>query len=164
MSDVQWFYEAAGTRLGPVSDEEMKRLVRSNTVGYGTAVWRQGFADWVLCEQSELKEQLVATPPPLKKEALLDVWLWLVALTPLHVLFYGPRVPSPGLMITFMLTIAFCALDIRQVRKAGYKAPSIWWSLLYPVYLFRRARAVKAEQWPFITWLVLFLGPALLFG
>lgn len=169
MSEVQWFYEAGGTRVGPVSDEEMKNLVRANTVGFGTAVWRQGFADWVRCEQSELKEQMTATPPPLKKEALSDVWLWLLTLVPLQaivaepILYIQPRLLSLLMASILFTSIIFCALDIREVRRAGYKAPSIWWLVFTPIYLFKRSRAVKAEQWPFIVSIALIFWPPFLF-
>lgn len=162
MTDVQWFYDDGGSRKGPLSDGEMKDLVRANKIGYGTSVWRNGLADWMPCEQSELKETLASVPPPLKRGAILDFWLWLLAISPLGWLLIDTTEVSGWFVLGWIVNITLCALDARQIKAAGYPAPIMWWSLLIPGYLFKRSRLVRGNQAPLIVWLVLFIAPAFL--
>jgi len=54
MSD--WHYEHKGQALGPVTIEEMNRLIRKRTVRGETLVWRDGMGDWLPARDTELAE------------------------------------------------------------------------------------------------------------
>lgn len=43
---MEWFYSFNGQQTGPVSDEELERLVTAGVVTPDTLVWRDGWADW----------------------------------------------------------------------------------------------------------------------
>jgi GYF domain 2 len=43
----EWWYEASGQRLGPITVDELKKLVESGQVGENTRVWKKGMGDWV---------------------------------------------------------------------------------------------------------------------
>ncbi len=43
---MKWFYAHNGSRLGPVSDQELSALAASGTLGPESLVWKDGMADW----------------------------------------------------------------------------------------------------------------------
>ena len=47
---MQWYYAANGQSVGPVSDEEIQKLVFSGTINGQTLVWHEGMTDWVKYE------------------------------------------------------------------------------------------------------------------
>lgn len=159
MSQVQWFYEENGSRVGPVTEEAIKDLLQGRRIGHGTLVWRSGLPEWVAVEASELNEELVATPPPLDKKHISGLWVWLLACSPLLWLYVPERSELGASLVIGVLGIFLCALDIRKIRRAGYKAPSIWWSLFIPGYFFVRSQVLKLNYAPLIVWLVLIVLP-----
>lgn len=44
---TDWFYAAGDTRLGPVSEDDLKRLATDGKLKPGDLVWRDGMPDWV---------------------------------------------------------------------------------------------------------------------
>lgn len=44
---MQWYYALNGQRLGPVSQDELAKLVADGVVRGDTLVWSQGMAEWV---------------------------------------------------------------------------------------------------------------------
>ncbi|MQU41155.1 DUF4339 domain-containing protein [Pseudomonas helleri] len=162
MIKARWFYEEHGSRVGPVAEEEIKGLLRSGKIGYGALVWREGAPDWVSVEKSELKGELSATPPPLARERISDMWIWLVALTPILFLVAEPRTFWACITIAWLMTIFFCAMDIINIRKAGHKSPSIWWTFFFPFvlgYLFIRSQRLKKNQAPLLVWIAIQVLP-----
>ena len=50
---------------------------------------------------------------------------------------------------SFGATIAFCQIDVKQLRAAGYSnPPSAWWCLFSPVYLWKRG-TLTGDRRPF---------------
>lgn len=43
---MNWFYAEAGQQRGPVSEEQLHELVRSEKIHPTTLVWREGMANW----------------------------------------------------------------------------------------------------------------------
>lgn len=43
---IAWYYSKDGQQNGPVSQEELVRLVGTGSVGAGDLVWREGMTDW----------------------------------------------------------------------------------------------------------------------
>jgi hypothetical protein len=57
--------------------------------------------------------------------------------------------------LTLFVTAAFVLADRQRLRRFGVAAggmPSAWWSLLPPVYLWRRAAALGGSRAPFWAW------------
>lgn len=52
--------------------------------------------------------------------------------------------------------IALCVLDERRLKATGREAPSSWWCLLIPVYLWKRARLLKQSKKIFWCWVAAF--------
>lgn len=43
---MNWYYAHNGSQQGPVSEQELSRLMMSGTLSASTLVWREGLADW----------------------------------------------------------------------------------------------------------------------
>ena len=43
---IHWYYADAGIQTGPLSDEEMRALVRKGKITRDTLVWHSGLSDW----------------------------------------------------------------------------------------------------------------------
>lgn len=43
----QWYYRSGGNKFGPVSPQQLKRLVQEGRIQAATLVWREGIGDWV---------------------------------------------------------------------------------------------------------------------
>lgn len=43
---MEWYYVHAGQRVGPISQEELDRLIQSGATSVDALVWRAGMADW----------------------------------------------------------------------------------------------------------------------
>ena len=50
----EWFYEQGGTQQGPVSGETIRGMVSSGIIPQDGLVWKEGLADWIPFEKTEL--------------------------------------------------------------------------------------------------------------
>ena len=174
--EQKWFYEDKKQRHGPVSFDEMKKLINSGTIGYGNMVWTNGYPDWVKIENSELKGVLSETaPPPLKGDSVSNAMVWIIAVLPLagefvRAFVLGAMYPNnfefnqavaKGELwyITFLLNIVFCIADRFALKKAAINVDKIiiWAFFLIPVYLFKRARYLHQNLAYFWVWIVCFV-------
>jgi len=173
-NETQWFVEAGGQRTGPFPESQMIGLIRNAQLSYGTAVWRKGFADWTLIEQTELATHLNAlAPPPLSGNRISNTVVWFLAFAPLIGLFLETviadamypfeRKLNPNAhandfwFVTVLLNVGLSFLDERRLRKAGCNTQQFkGWVWLVPVYLYQRAKAAKQNLAYFIVWLVCF--------
>lgn len=66
---MQWYYSTGGQRLGPVTHEEMERLIQAGTVTDEALLWRKGMGQWkTLREITSLNPALFGEgPPPLPR-------------------------------------------------------------------------------------------------
>ncbi len=64
--NADWFYSVGDTRQGPVTEDDLKRLVAAGRLRPSDLVWRDGMPDWV-----EARTVPVLFPPP-KVEPLQD--------------------------------------------------------------------------------------------
>jgi len=46
-----WFYETAGQATGPVTESEIRRLLRAGRIGGQTLLWTAGLDEWTLARQ-----------------------------------------------------------------------------------------------------------------
>lgn len=158
MNEAQWFYEDRGARIGPVVEAEIKALLRSRKIGHGTLVWHTGMSDWVTVETSELKEELSSRPPPLARDRVSELWVWLIAASPIIWLLVDPTAINGGVAAYWFAVIILCAIDQNKLRSAGYQPTSMWWSLFLPGYFYFRSRVLKASQAPLIVWTLINVG------
>ena len=49
---MNWYYEKAGQRQGPVPDAELDRLIASGEINAATLVWSEGMANWTALAQA----------------------------------------------------------------------------------------------------------------
>lgn len=59
-----WYYTLNNQQVGPVDEEEIKKLVAAGTITQKTMVWTTGMAAWQLIGQTPLASLLGAVPPP----------------------------------------------------------------------------------------------------
>ncbi len=85
-SSIEWFYEERGKERGPVGAEVMADLIRNGTLRHATRVWRRGLSGWIPLMESELGRHLDG-PPPLTTTAPKSIWTWLLATSPIVVVF-----------------------------------------------------------------------------
>ena len=62
MTEVLWYYEDAGTQIGPVSPDAIAEAIRSGRLARGSRVWRVGLSGWQHWES--LPELSIHAPPP----------------------------------------------------------------------------------------------------
>jgi GYF domain 2 len=64
-----WWYFSDGERKGPVSDDDLQRLLISGTITSSSLVWKTGMAGWQPAAQVEgLAPMLASLPPELPPE------------------------------------------------------------------------------------------------
>lgn len=61
---MQWYYVEQEVRIGPVSSEEMQRLIAAGRIGPESHVWRSGLQGWELASQHFGFPQAGAGQPP----------------------------------------------------------------------------------------------------
>jgi len=191
-----WYYSLDGKRIGPVTDDCMKRLLVNGTLSNETLVWREGFENWLPIGQTVLK-QIVKTPPPLSGSAVNNGLVWTLAFFPIwgeillqFIVKEAPKIAqdiAPNsfldamdlngllnaihsfnlwviLIFWFGLNTVFCAIDEHILKKAGHDTKKLGgWLWLVPVYLFKRAKALKQSLGYFITWCVCCLVSGFIF-
>lgn len=171
---ASWFYENNGERKGGISEPELVKLIKAGVISHGTAVWEKGFPDWMCIENTELRQYLDnIAPPPLSGIHVNNSVVWVLAFAPVIGLcleyfvagvMYGNSYQAESAaangnfwFITLILNIALCFWDEKRLEKAGIKTESfkgLTW--LVPVYLYKRAQALKQNLAYFIVWVVCF--------
>lgn len=97
-----WYYTLNNQQVGPVEEEEIKKLVEAGTVTNATLVWTSGMANWATIGKTPLASYLgdvppapeaPAGPPPLAyvdpEVALVNklfMWFWISLI---GILFFG---------------------------------------------------------------------------
>lgn len=56
-----WYYAREGRQLGPVEEDELRRLVMAGSVRGSDYVWTDGMADW---QPADRVPGLIVAPPP----------------------------------------------------------------------------------------------------
>jgi hypothetical protein len=162
----QWFYAEGGARNGPVSSDELSALLRSGRIDDTTAVWRQGFADWMPLRNSGAS-CVQGLPPSLKAKDINNWWVWLLALGPMFAWLITSNIDGlrPGSsafqglgLLMFIYNTVISACDERALKKAGHKTTQVWIGALFvPVYLFIRASRVRQTPWYGWVWILFFI-------
>ena len=162
---LAWHYEEDGTKIGPISSSKMRQFAKNNNTIYRfTKVWRDGMSEWKKAEETELV-QYFDGPPPLTGDAVNNTFVWILAFAPIIgsniEAFLGgvfSNDPNKFWIITIVLNIMLSLLDERKLNAAGHntRALGLGSAWLVPVYLFKRAKALKHNLAYFIVWLVSF--------
>lgn len=160
---VNLHYTLKGKRIGPISDSDLKSLVAAGTVDNETMVWKEGFNDWVPLGHTTLKI-VHSGPPPLSGASIGNGLVWFVAFAPVVGVFlqyfFGEIFemdPAALWFITLILNIGFCYIDEGRLKNAGHDVTNFGgWAILVPVYLFKRAKALKQPLAYFIVWMAMF--------
>ena len=143
----------------------MKQFAKNNhTIYRFTKVWRDGMSEWKKAEETELV-QYFDGPPPLTGDAVNNTIVWILAFAPIIginiesflVAIFNTR-SNKFWMITIALNIVLSLLDERKLNAAGHntRALGLGSAWLIPVYLFKRAKALKQNLAYFIVWIVSF--------
>lgn len=176
LEEKPWFYEKNGQRIGGVSQNEIIELINTQTLSYGSSVWKAGFPEWMKIENTELRTHLEASiPPPLLGDNVNNSIVWVLAFAPaigLVLEYFVAGIANPSSQdlvneavangdywyITFILNIALCIWDAKRLKNAGTDTKTFrGWSLFVPVYLFQRAKALKQNKAYFIVWMICFM-------
>lgn len=169
-SDAFWYYEERGTRIGPVTTEQMTALLQSGSLTLTSKVWKKGLADWTKLSDTELSPKLSASeePPALSATQISNVYAWLLAALPLPLFAIaalysaatGNELYGAGVgLVVVVLTISLLICDSDVLKKAGHETPAAWiWigclilaNVAVPVYLYQRTKALKQRLTYFVV-------------
>lgn len=174
-TEQTWYYETNGKRLGPISETEIVDLITNGTLNAESAVWKRGMKDWEKLEDSELKQFLYKnTPPPLRGSAVKNSIVWFLAFAPIIGKVFESWIAysvndselvaemayrsNKYFWVTLILNVGLCYLDSKRLAKAGHDTSAFGaWAFVVPVYLFKRAKALRQSPAYFWVWLVAFI-------
>ncbi|EHH67234.1 hypothetical protein GMO_22280 [Gluconobacter morbifer G707] len=161
---MEWFYENNGQQIGPVSREEMLRLIMQQRIRPETLVWTASFgSSWRPAAGSGLVSPLTGL---LRFSAgIPEHWAWVVLVGPwlmqrATLLILNWRhvadiqrlntLSLVGLMSLVLFLTAFM-LDRNAIRESGAKPPGFWWWLFLPGYFWKRRRIVRSGTTLFLV-------------
>jgi hypothetical protein len=62
-----WYYQINEKAEGPIEDDQLQALIASRTISRKTLVWKDGLADWIPAEDTELSARFPSGPPPITR-------------------------------------------------------------------------------------------------
>lgn len=161
-----WHYERGGQRVGPVSENELHRLLSLGEITRDTLVWSSSVgASFVRLGDTVLAPPMTQ-PPALPASRVDDTLAWGLAALPLGAALLQRATESTSTSLwgwplgTFTVCTLMCLVDEKRVARSGNAAPSArlaTWVWLVPVYLFQRARALRGPKhyvWAWVASLV----------
>ena len=162
----KWFYSMNGGRLGPVTDTGIRLLLSRGDINNETLLWAEGLDEWIPLSQTFFNmTRRSSVPPPLNGEAVDNNFVWVLAFAPLlgtiieYIVAATIGANASNLwFITIVLNIILCIFDEQKLKKAGHDTSKIqgWVIFLIPVYLFKRATALRQSLAYFYVWLAVF--------
>jgi hypothetical protein len=177
MSDTMiWFYEFNGSHVGQVTAAVVQQKFREGVIREMTLCWQPAFGTtWRPFRDTALAQGFapVGQPPPLAQSTprtastsnVSAEWAWVIILAPLAATIaqiflqkYTPNAEQICDIAAFVLTIQGCRADKKQLINAGYvNAPSAWWCLFPPVFLWKRGTLVgnRRHFWAYILFIIL---------
>lgn len=162
-----WYFVADNERIGPKSTEELRTLIRQNTITKNTMVWNSNMPEWVAASQTNLFDGVYdeKNPPPISGSNINNSIVWVLAFAPwIGGIIEGAiselcNIPIEKLwLITVGLNIGLCYLDDKILIKGGHNTQNLTgWVFLVPVYLYKRARMLNQNLAYFILWCITLL-------
>ncbi len=140
-AEVKWYYADGGNRKGPISREDVQRLIQNGKITGATSMW-SGDGDWMPAKDTEFSSLFVAlpgVPPPLPGKDVDNKYIWAVVAVPIVGVIVEFFVGTELVWLYLTLNIVCCILDGRKLKASGHKAPEAGWAFLIPVYLWKRA-------------------------
>lgn len=159
-NSTMWYYAINGRQMGPVDWQGLVALVQVGTVTSGTPVWG-GEGDWRPANQTALAHVFAALrppgPPPLTGDHVNNNFMWTIVAVPLvgtacDALIDSNKAVGVSTLLCIGLNILLCVLDANNLKAAGHPAPPGSWSLIVPVYLWKRATMLKKSRTNFAVW------------
>ena len=179
-TNIEWFYEINGKRSAATDHDEMVALISGSKITGKNLVWHSGMTDWMPLESTELRTHLSTrkSPPPLMGNAVNNSTVWTLAFAPVISLLLETvaafAVHDSEFMVThsvasgeffwlaIIINIALSIRDEKKLREAGHDTSDFkGMTFIVPVYLFKRAKALKQSPSYFWTWIALFVITAI---
>lgn len=175
-----WWYNCEGKQLGPAGGEELIRLIRARKVTAQTSVWREDQEGWKAAGETELGEvikahgpalppPMPAGPPPMPVEPNAAERLWeqvrgrdrfawgiLLVLGTSILIEYATGWTTFSALFAIAGNVACLVLDRNHLRKMGLAQPGAMWTLIVPVYLWKRGGLLKDMRLYLAAWTLLF--------
>jgi hypothetical protein len=171
----QWFYESAGSRNGPVSKNELQKLIDAGSITADSLVWTNRFGAKWKAYSAAFPESVSERPPPLPSSFVNGFYGWAIAMLPLIGGIFEKILLNAGVVDTTDSTfdlgawiLAYCTLmafDTTQITRSGRNSKKIGvggWFWLVPIYLIQRSRALSHKQILPIVWIVSFIASVFL--
>ena len=140
-----WYYYTNNQQFGPVSEEEITRLIQNGTIGHDDFLWTEGLDDWVYIGQTQFSSLLADVPstavsPPagatysyrypvitFQPQSLRTLWLWLAWLIglglPFCIILIGIPAAIAGIVIGYVLLYrSWLLIQDGNVRTSAGKA------------------------------------------
>lgn len=146
-----WYYVNKGNREGPFDLQAMSELVGQKKITPQTSVW-PGEGEWVAAGESPLSalfisgESLEPSVPPIPVSLVDNRFVWGVVAVPFIGGLAEYLVGHDLIWLYILLNIGLCVLDERRLKAAGHPAPESFWTVLIPVYLWKRADLLKQKK------------------
>ncbi|MBS1026666.1 DUF4339 domain-containing protein [Gluconobacter albidus] len=152
---MEWFYDNNGQQAGPVSREEILRLIMQRQIKPETLVWTPEFGStWRPASAAGLVSPLTGLLR--MSSGSSEHWAWVLLVGPwliqrLTLLILDLRqIPDSGrvgtisvvgMMSLILFFVAFM-LDRTSIRESGKTPPGFWWWLFLPGYFWKRRQIV----------------------
>jgi hypothetical protein len=164
-SAVYYYCTDKGKRVGPISAGDLANLLDAETLTNETLIWHQGLDDWVPIGRTSLRHKPKG-PPPVSGAVINNTLVWIVAFVPIIGavivnVIAGASGGNPNERWTWWvfigLNVILCGIDTNILKEAGYNTDRFGsWLWLVPVYLFKRAKALKQPLSYFTVWMICF--------
>lgn len=166
---MEWFYENNGQQVGPVSREEILRLIMQQRIKPETLVWTSEFGEaWRPASAAGLVSPLTGLLR--LSTGISEHWAWVLLVGPwliqrLTLLIldwrqvpYSEQAGPSSIVAIMSLVLFFTAftLDRNSIRENGQTPPGFWWWMFLPGYFWRRRQIVGRGLSLLLVSLVLF--------
>lgn len=187
ITNANWWYEFNGEQKGPITDDEVVKMINSGLIKSENLIWQQGTEHWVPLKSSPFSEHFHNDkPPPITGNVVNNTLIWWLAFAPfigqvlegfiLELFFPEPTINFDNIgsienytdylthtnfnafwFVTLALNFFLSYQDEKKLQKAGYDTSKLGSSFLIPFYLFKRAEMLNQNNAYFWVWLILFI-------
>lgn len=175
----EWHYEKNGQRLTLPAEPELQTLIEEGVIHGQTLVWKQGLPAWTPLAETDLASHLNQrqSPPPLPAKSINHRLVWVLAFAPLiglmlEAMAAGMFASSSYTVdyevtqalktnqywyLTLILNISLSLWDEKRLKQAGIDTSAFGkTAFIVPVYLWKRAQALRQGPAYFWTWIGMF--------
>lgn len=152
-----WYYYTNNQQFGPVSEEEIARLIQNGTIVRDTFLWTEGLTDWAQASQTKFSNLLAKVPPAaiarpagtsypypypvitFQPQSLRTLWLWLAWLVglgfPFSFICIGFPAVIAGVVLGYILLYrSWLLIQDGRVRTTPGKAVGFCFIPFYNFY------------------------------